>query len=270
MKKAHMILLLSMSIAVMLSYGCGKKAEVSTNTSQPPTINTGSTIEVVPVPNHNVKTVDLGIADSFAIMAYISITSAPSSKITGKVGLKPGTRSSIMMNPQTEVAGGLSEVYAGDDEGDPSDYLTIAREDLIAAYRDAVARPADKDKVEAYAGKPGGKILPPGIYKWSNGVSIDSDITLEGDSTDVFIFQVDGDMSVAPNVQIHLSGGIRSKYIFWQVSGRVTLDTGSSVPGTIMSQLTFEMKSQARLQGRALVKNGKLLLNQNVITKPGL
>jgi len=138
-----------------------KKAHTTASSDS---ITSGSTIEVVPVPNHKVKIIDLGIADSFAIMAYTSITSAPTSNITGKVGLKPGTRSLINLNPSTEVSGGQVEVYAGDDIGDPSDYLSIAREDLITAYRDAVARPTDRDKVEAYAGRPGGKILPPGIY----------------------------------------------------------------------------------------------------------
>jgi hypothetical protein len=266
MKNSLMLFSLAMSIGLILTPGCGKKAH-NTNSGS---VTSGSTIEVVPVPNHKVKTIDLGIADSFAVMAYTSITSAPTSNISGKVGLKPGTRSLINLNPSTEVAGGLIEVYAGDDVGDPSDYLTIAREDLIAAYRDAVARPTDRDKVEAYKGKPGGKILPPGIYRWSSGATISSDMTLEGNDTDVFIFQIDGDMSVAPKVRIVLSGGARAKNIFWQVSGKVTLESTSVVPGTIMSQLTFEMKSLAQLNGRALVKNGKLLLSQNVITKPGL
>ncbi|MBC7540262.1 MAG: DUF3494 domain-containing protein [Bacteriovorax sp.] len=266
MKKSLLLLSLALSIGLIVTPGCGKKAS-GTNSGS---ITSGSTIEVVPVPNHNVKTIDLGIADSFAIMAYTSITSAPTSNISGKVGLKPGIRSLINLNPNTEVAGGRVEVYAGDDVGDPSDYLNLAREDLIAAYRDVVARPTDKDKIEAYKGKPGGKILPPGIYRWSEGVIISSDMTLEGNDTDIFIFQIAGDMSVAPKVRIVLSGGARAKNVFWQVSGKVTLESTTDVPGTIMSQLTFEMKSLAQLHGRALVKNGKLILSQNVIAKPGL
>ena len=266
MKKSMLLLSLFISMGLLLTPGCGKKAHEKSSGS----VSSGSKIEVVPVANHNVKIIDLGIADSFAVMAYTSITSAPTSNITGKVGLKPGTRSLINLNPATEVAGGLDEVYAGDDVGDPSDYLSIAREDLITAYRDAVARKTDKDKAEAYAGKPGGKILPAGIYRWSNGASVTSDMTLEGNDTDVFIFQINGDLNIAQKVQINLSGGVRARNIFWQVSGKVTLESTSFVPGTIMSQLTFEMKNLAQLNGRALVKNGKLLLSQNVIIKPGL
>ena len=263
-----MLLSLTMSMGLILTPSCGKKASGTNSNSG--SVTSSSTIEVIPVPNHKVKAVDLGIADSFAIIAYTSITSAPTSNITGKVGLKPGTRSLINLNPATEVVGGLDEIYAGDDIGDPSDYMNMAREDLIGAYRDIVSRPADADKVEAYGGNPSGKILPPGIYKWSNGAAINSDITLEGSATDIFIFQITGDLSIAPKVRIVLSGGARAKNIYWQVSGKVTLESTTVVQGTIMSQLTFEMKSLAQLNGRALVKNGKLLLSQNVITKPGL
>lgn len=265
MKKTFVLLSIVASIGLIISSGCGKKA----SNDGPASVTSTSTIDVVPVPHHNVKALDLGIADSFAVMAYTSITSAPTSNITGKVGLKPGTRSLISLSPH-EIEGGSSEIYAGDDEGDPANYLTLAREDLIEAYRDAVARSTDKDKIEAYSGNPGGKILPPGIYRWSNGVTIASDMTLEGNDRDVFIFQINGDMNVAPNVRIELSGGARAKNIFWQVSGKVTLGSTSVVPGTIMSQLTFEMKSLARLNGRAFVKNGKLLMNQNTIKRPGL
>jgi hypothetical protein len=224
----------------------------------------------VPRANQSVKSIDLGIAESFAVLAYTSISSAPSSNIAGKVGLKPGVRSLIRMNPSIEVMGGALDVYAGDDVGDSATYLSLAREDLISAYREALTRQADKDKMEAYDGKPGGKVLPAGIYKWSNGVSVNSDMTLKGSESDIFIFQVTGNLNIAPDVKITMSGGAQAKNVFWQVSGRVNLDTQSLVPGTIISQLTFEMKNQAQLNGRAFVKNGKLILSQNAISIPGL
>ena len=249
---------------LILATSCGKR----TNTSANDVSTSTSTVKVTPRPNHNVKTINLGVAESFAILAYSSITSYPTSNIVGKVGLKPGIRSLIGLNPETEVMGGLNEVYAGDDIGDPLDYLNFARENLIASYKDAASRASDNDKKEAYAGMPGGKILPPGIYQWSKGATISSDMTLEGNDRDIFIFQITGDLYVAPTVRITLSGGAQPKNIFWQVSGKVTLGSTSVTAGTIMSQLTFEMKNFAQLNGRALVKNGKLLLSQNVITRP--
>lgn len=273
MKKIVILLSVALSVGLLLIPSCGKK------TISESSVTTGSTAsdstkpippKIEPVPNHKVQKINLGIVESFAILAYTSISSTPTSSITGKVGLKPGIRSLINLDSKTEVSGGHTEIYAGDDVGDPSDYLNFARANLIAAYKDASSRPADKDKIEAYAGNPGDKVLPAGIYQWSNGVTISSDVTLDGTSTDVYIFQITGDMDIAANVRVNLSGGVRAKNIFWQVSGKVTLGSGSVVPGNIMSQLTLEMKNLAQLNGRALVKNGKILLSQNTITKPEL
>ena len=266
MNKSHGIFSISIIACLIFSASCGKPAQEKFSNSS----NRGSAIEGVPRANHSVKSIDLGIAESFAVLAYTSISSAPSSNIAGKVGLKPGVRSLIGMNPSIEVMGGALEVYAGDDVGDSATYLSLAREDLISAYREALTRQADKDKMEAYDGKPGGKVLPAGIYKWSNGVSVNSDMTLKGSESDIFIFQVTGNLNIAPDAKITMSGGAQAKNVFWQVSGRVNLDTQSLVPGTIISQLTFEMKNLAQLNGRAFVKNGKLILSKNTISIPGL
>lgn len=266
MKKKQLFVSFVMSLGLILT-ACGKKAH---DTSTVVTTTTGSSTVEIPVPNHKVKPLDLGVAKSFGVMAYTAITSAPTSSISGKVGLKPGVRSLITLNPATEVAGGSMEIYAGDDVGDPQNYLTMAREDLIAAYRDAAARTPDRDKLEAYEGNLGGKILPPGIYHWSNGATIPTDLTLEGNDTDVWIFQINGDLDMAQNTRISLSGGALAKNIYWQVSGKVTLGANSIISGTIMNQLTFEMKTNAQVIGRVLCKNGKVLMSQNVITKSEL
>ncbi len=266
MKKKQLLLSIVMSLGLMIS-ACGKKAEQSSSPGGGGKIISGSSpVETIPVPNHTTTGLDLGVAKSFSVMAYTSITSAPTSNISGKVGLKPGVRSQISINASTEVAGGRVDVYAGDDVGDPQNYITMAREDLIAAYRDAAGRTPDNDKLESYKGDIGGKILPPGVYHWSNGVTIPSDFSVEGNSTDVWIFQVDGDLNMADSTRVNLSAGANYKNIYWQVSGKVTLGSHSILKGTVMNQLTFEMKPNAQIVGRALCKNGKVLLSQNVIS----
>lgn len=263
-KKSLLLTLLLISIGLFVT-GCGKKVG---GTAIDSVVSDTTKIEGPPTANHNVKPLDLGIVESFAAMAYNSITSSPTSNIKGKVGLKPGTRSLIALDAATEVDGGSINIYSGDDVGDKAIYLALAREDLISAYREAAARPTDKDKNEQYGGNIGGKVLPPGIYKWSNGVNIDTDVTLEGNSKDVWIFQISGDVSVASGVHVKLMRGAKARNVYWQVSGKVNLEANTVVPGTMMSQLTFEMKSSAKINGRALVKNGKLIMNQNTIDIP--
>jgi hypothetical protein len=262
MKKKNLLVTVVFSLGLLLT-SCGKNRSSNSGLK---TTSGSSTVETTPVPNHKTKGLDLGVAKSFGVMAFVSITSAPTSSIAGKVGLKPGIRSLITLNPRTEVEGGSSEVYAGDDVGDPQNYITMAKQDLISAYREASTRTVDKDKVEAYAGNLAGKILPAGVYHWSNGASISSDVTLEGTDTDVWIFQIDGNLDVAANTRMNLSGGAQARNVYWEVSGKTTLGSNSITQGTVMNQLTFEMKSNAQIVGRVLCKNGKVLLNQNIIT----
>ncbi len=210
------ILIMITATVVLIMSACGKKASVSTgenltgviSMSEIPPVTLESSPSSVPIPKKNPVIVapDLAQAKNFSMMAYISISSAPGSTITGKVGLKPGVRSRIVLNPQGEVFGGGRDIYAGD---------------------------------------LGGKVLTAGIYHWSNGVKIPSDITLEGDESSVWIFQIKGNFEMAPNVRINLSGGALAKNIYWQISGRVTLEENSYSVGNFMNQLTFTAKSNA-------------------------
>lgn len=272
------ILIMITATVVLIMSACGKKASVSTGENSTGVISMSEISPVtqesspssVPIPKKNPVIVapDLAQAKSFSMMAYISISSAPGSTITGKVGLKPGVRSLIVLNPQGEVFGGGRDIYAGDDTGERQTYITTARQDLIAAYRDAAGRIPDQDKIEIYAGDLGGKVLTAGIYHWSNGVKIPSDITLEGDESSVWIFQIKGNFEMAPNVRINLSAGALAKNIYWQISGRVILEENSYSVGNFMNQLTFTAKSNAQVLGRILCKNGKIILSQNVIKLP--
>ncbi len=283
MKKKQLIISVLMAI-LFVSSGCGKKA--SETISQPPVTASVPTSEQGPAPmptdadrdpieastkaNHDVKPLELRASEDFAIIAYTSITSTPLSSVTGKVGLKPGIRSLIMLNPTTEVVGGVNETYAADDLGESLNYITKAREDLILAYRDAMSRPIDDDKNELDEGIINKKkmIFSPGVYRWSKGLVIENDIVLDGSDTDVWLIQIIGNLKIAKNVRIFLKNGALAKNIFWAVTGKVTLESRSSVVGTIMSQLTFEIKEKAQITGRVFVKNGKLLMDQSIITKP--
>lgn len=66
--------------------------------------------------------------------------------------------------------------------------LTSAVADMGAAYNDAAGR-KDPDFVNIGAGEIGGLVLTPGTYKFTSGVSINSDVVLTGGVEDVYIFQ---------------------------------------------------------------------------------
>ena len=270
MKKTEIIISLLLGVSLLSVTSCGKNEDKkqspshSVNTVEVPKIET----KVDTSPNHNVKAINLRNASDFAIFANTAITSIPNSAITGKVGLRPGIRALITLDP-TEVVGGVPEIYAGDDKDTTvAAFIMQAKLDMINAYNEADKRVADTDKIGLWNGNLGNKTLAPGVYEWKSRVTIPLDLKLEGNETDVWVFKMTGQLRVGTDVHVTLSGGAKASNVFWQVGDDVLIKARSSMVGTIISQQKFEMKEQASLSGRAFVKNDSLILDKNTITKP--
>lgn len=76
---------------------------------------------------------------------------------------------------------------------------------MQTAYTDAAKRNTP-DYVNLGAGTIGGKTLLPGLYKFTSSVNI---------PTDIFIFQVAGNLKMSSGVRVTLEGGVLAKNIFW-------------------------------------------------------
>jgi hypothetical protein len=105
------------------------------------------------------------------------------------------------------------------------------------------------------------------LYKWTTGVIIPSNVTLSGNATDVWIFQVAGTLTMSSAKQINLSGGALAKNIFWQVSGAVTLGTTSHFEGNILGKTGINLQTGASINGRLLAQTA-VTLQQNTVVKP--
>jgi hypothetical protein len=266
MKKTGIVVSLLLGLSLLSITSCGKNS--SNVPSSKAVINSIEEAKSDTTANHNARAVNLRQAESFAIFAHSEIVSIPNSSITGKVGLRPGIRSLISIDP-SEVAGGIAEIYAGDDkEVATAAFVTQAKLDIINAYNEAETRLADADKINLFNGNLGNKVLAAGVYEWKSRVTIPLDLKLEGNESDVFIFKVAGQLRIGTDVRVTLSGGAKASNVFWQVGDDVLIRARSSMVGTIISQQTFEMKEQASLIGRAFAKNDKIILDKNVITKP--
>jgi hypothetical protein len=144
--------------------------------------------------------------------------------------------------------------------------LTTAVNDMITAYNNAAGR-TSPDFSQLGAGNIGGKTLTEGLYKWTNTVTAPTNLIISGSSTDVWIFQIAGNLSVSSNVKITLSGGAQAKNIFWQVAGTVTIGTGAQFKGVILSQTGVTLRTGASLSGRALAQTA-VILDKNIVTQP--
>jgi hypothetical protein len=222
----------------------------------------------LPLKSGSLAGVNLGVAGDFAILSKTGVTDVYKSAITGDVGSSPITGAAILVKCN-EVVG---TIYTVDAAGPLPCRITNATKlgtavlNMQAAYTDAAGR-INPDFLNLGAGNIGGKTLTPGLYKWSTSLSIPTDITISGSSTDVWIFQVAGTLKMSSAVRITLAGGAQAKNIFWVVAGAVTLGTTTHFEGNILGQTAINMQTGATINGRMLAQTA-VTLQMNSVTKP--
>ena len=218
--------------------------------------------------------VNLGTSGNFAVLSKSGISTIPASSIIGDIGVSPidqtaVTGFSLVMDPSnvfatsTQVTG---KVYAAD-FADPTPFnLTTAVGDMETAYNDAAGR-TNPNFTELGAGEIGGLTLVPGLYKWSTDLLITTDVTLNGSSNDVWIFQVAGSITQANGTSVILTGGALAKNIYWQCAGIVSIGTTAHFEGIVLTQTSISLGTGASLNGILLAQTA-VTLDANAITKP--
>jgi len=217
--------------------------------------------------------VDLGLAGNYAILAKSGISSVPKSVITGNIGVSPITSTaitgfSLVMDATNKFATSsqiIGEAHAADFISPTPSKLTAAVSAMERAYTDAAGRASNYN--ELYTGDLSGRTLTPGVYKWGTGVSINSDVTLNGGPDDVFIFQIAKGITQATGTKIILTGGAQAKNIIWQSSETVAIGTGSHFEGIILGKTNITMGANASINGRLFAQTAVTLI-MNTVTAP--
>lgn len=223
---------------------------------------------------HGPAPVILGAAGGYVILAKSEVSNVPTSAITGNVGLSPAAASFITGFALDLPAGGASStsaqvtgnVFAADYASPTPANLTTAISDMETAYVDAAGRPTP-DHTELAAGNIGGLTLPAGLYKWSNTVTIPTDVTLQGGANDVWIFQIAGGLTQASATKVILSGGALAQNVFWQVFGVVDIGTTAHIEGEVLSQTAITLRTGASANGRLLAQTAVTLAGNTVVLK---
>ena len=223
--------------------------------------------------------VDLKSAGNFTILSKAAITDATpaDSHITGNVGADPIGGASIGV---TCAAVSPSIIYDNDGSytgggggittcrvTDPA-LLNAARLDMEAAYTDATTRSPPDYSYDGAHGGIGGLTLLPGLHTFSTAVTIATDVTLSGNSTDVWVFQIPGTFNIDANKNVILSNGAEAKNIFWVVAGATTLGAGSGFNGTILDATAVTLNNHAVLNGRALAQTAVSLSGNTMTIAP--
>jgi len=221
--------------------------------------------------------VNLGTAGDFVILAKTGISTTGVTAITGDIGISPAARSYITGFSDTLYSDGTystsslvtGKIYASNMTDPTPAKMTTAISDMETAFTDAAGRTLP-DYTELYAGDVSGKILTPGLYKWGTGLLItDVGVTISGSSTDVWIFQIAGDLTVNNGAIVTLAGGAMAKNIFWQVEGGAgaSLGTTADFKGIILAQTAISINTGATVNGRLLSQTA-VTLDANAVTKP--
>lgn len=217
---------------------------------------------------------DLGSAGNYAIMAKTGISNVIGSTVTGHLGASPVTATSITgfalsadaTNVFSTSPSVVGKVYAAQMAAPTTSNLTTAIGSMETAYTDAATR-VRPNFLELEGGDLSGLTLVPGLYKWGTNVTIPSTFYISGSATDVWIFQIAGNITMASGMSVILQGGALPENIFWQVAGAVEIGTSSHFEGIILCKTAVDMRTNASLDGRILSQTF-VALDDNIITQP--
>jgi hypothetical protein len=217
--------------------------------------------------------VNLRSAGNYVILAKAGVSTVPPSVITGDLGVSPiaataATGFSLIANASnvfSTSAQVTGRIYAADYAVPTPSNLTTAIGDMQTAFTDAASR-APK-ATELGAGNIGGMTLTAGVYKWGTGLLIPTNVTLSGSSTDVWIFQIAQNLTVASATKILLKGGALPKNIFWQVSGLVDVGTTAHLEGIVLTQTAIALHTGASINGRLFAQTA-VTLDSSTVAQP--
>jgi hypothetical protein len=221
--------------------------------------------------------VDLGTAGTFVILTKSGISTTGVTHITGNIGVSPIDQTGLTgfsetMDASNQFSTSLlvtGKLYAADYAVPTPEDLTTAISDMETAYTDAAGRTIP-DYTELGAGNISGMDLAPGLYKWGTGVLIDNTgVTLTGEESDTWIFQIADNLTVNNGAIVTLAGGAQAKNVVWQVGGGTGVSLGTTVDfkGIILAAKAIIFNTGATLTGRALAQTNSTL-DANTITAP--
>lgn len=204
--------------------------------------------------------IDLGNAESFAVLGGSAVTSTGTTVVKGtagnNVGVFPGT--SLTESTLISMAGG-TKYFASETQ------VSNAQTALTAAYLDAAGRtPSTIIPTEL-----GNTTLVAGVYTSTAGTfGITGTLVLDGknDPTSVFIFKIGSTLTTANNSKVELINGADACNIFWQVGSSATLGTSSHLAGHVLALESITATTGAIIHGSLLARDGAVTLDTNTIT----
>lgn len=201
----------------------------------------------IPIPQAQAATAPgLGAAASFSVLGATSVTSDPTSTLSGDLGVSPGTS--------------ITGTYNVGGETHNNDVTAIqAQTDLETAHQNILSQGSDGSIGPVLDGL----TLGPGVYDIGAGRLNGGVLTLDGEG--VYIFRASSDFVTSGTIS--LTNGATACNVFWDVSTLATVN-GNTFAGTIIAGTGIHFGSGVTLDGRALARGGDVTLIGNTISGP--
>ena len=200
--------------------------------------------------------VDLGTADSFAILAGSAVTNTGPTTIHGNVGVAPGI-AVTGFPPGTVTAGAIHA----------SDAVAFqAQRDLTTAYNFAASEASDFNLTGTDLA---GLTLKPGVYTFASSAQLSGTLTLDGQGNPnaVFVFQIGTTFTTGSGASVVSINGGTGDSVFFQVGSSATLGINTVFEGNILALTDITVSSGTSIGcGRALALNGAVTLDTNTVS----
>ncbi len=201
------------------------------------------------IPNANFgQAINLGTVSNFVLFTTNgAMSNTGVSHLTGNVGTNSGLNSGF-----GNVNGSMHQNDAASAQGSI---------DLLIAYNQL------NNVIPTFFPAPllgNGQVLTAGVYSISSSATLNLDLTLDalGNTSAVFIFQIQGALSTNTSSKIKLVNGAKACNVFWKVEGLVSMSPGTTMRGTVVANnAAINMSVGDTLEGRALSTNGAITIN---------
>ena len=152
-------------------------------------------------------------------------------------------------------------IYAtGDGEGVTAE----AAADLVDLYNELYGLDQDY-ALDVTLGGP--DAFPPGVYANDEETTLDGNLILDADDDPdalfIFVIKAPGTFATTANSSIELINGAQACNVFWLVEGAVSIATGNTMKGTIVSAAAIEFAATTEFEGRALTKVGAINIDND-------
>jgi inhibitor of cysteine peptidase len=198
----------------------------------------------------------LGEAESFSVLASQSISSLGVSKVTGGLGISPGTED--QKKGEWIVEG---ESYFG-----PS---SLAEQGLESAkaYADYL-KTLECESILSLETAQELTVLNPGVYCYEGSLTIDTDILLDsqGDPEAKFIFRIPENLEIEQGVSIASPELKTSESVYWLVDGTVLLEDESELTGTLIAEGSITAGKWVSVTGRLITLEGGISVDEISVT----